>query len=78
MKCPYCSKEMKKGVLNAKSAPIWSPREKLTLFKRKDEVRLGDIMQYTVPAAYHCETCGKIIVDLNNEINLASIDNGME
>ena len=78
MYCPYCGKEMKKGIIGAKSAPIWSPREKLTIFKRRDEVRLGDIMQFKVPAAYYCETCGKIIVDLNDEINLASIDSGLE
>ena len=78
MKCPYCSNEMKRGIIDANSAPIWTVRDKFTIFKRKDEVRLGDFMQLKAPAAYYCENCGKIIVDLKEEINLTAMDNGLE
>ena len=78
MNCPYCNKETKRGIIDAKSAPIWTKRDKFTIFKRKDEVRLGDFMQLKAPAAYYCEHCGKIIVDLNEEISLTDMDNGLE
>ena len=78
MLCPYCNKEMKRGIIDARSAPIWTVRSKFTALKRKDEVRLGDFMQLKAPAAYYCEKCGKIIVDLKEEINLVAMDNGLE
>ena len=77
MKCPYCDNEMKRGIIDAKSAPIWSTRDKITVFKRKDEIRLGDFLQMYAPAAYYCEKCRKIFVDLDEEINLASVNNGL-
>ena len=78
MHCPYCNCEMKRGIIDAKSAPIWTPRDKFTVFKRRDEIRLGDFLQLNAPAAYYCETCGKIIVDLNEQIKLTAMDNGLE
>ena len=77
MNCPYCNKEMRKGILDSKGAPIWTTREKLTPFVRKDEVRLGDIMRFKLPAAYYCEECKKIIIDLEEIINMTSMDNGL-
>ena len=74
MNCPYCNKEMKKGVIDAKSRPIWTTRNKATIFKRKDEVALcnWDATEYS--AAYYCEECRKIVVDLNETVSCLDID----
>ena len=59
MNCPYCNKEMKKGVIDAKSRPIWTTRNKATVFKRKDEVALCNWGATEYSAAYYCEDCNK-------------------
>ena len=65
---------MKKGVIYAKSRPIWTTRNKATIFKRKDEVALcnWDATEYS--AAYYCEECRKIVVDLDETVSCPDID----
>lgn len=68
MICPYCSKKMEKGIIEAKSRVVWTTRQKLTVFKRKDEIPLSDLMELEYAAAYYCEYCNKIIVDLDEKL----------
>lgn len=74
MTCPYCNKEMKKGVIDAKSRPIWTTRNKATIFKRSDEVALSNWGSTEYSAAYYCEDCGKIIIDLKEPVSYLDID----
>ena len=74
MICPYCNKEMKKGVIDAKSRPIWTTRNKATIFRREDEIALSNWGYTEYMAAYYCEYCKKIIIDLNETISCLDID----
>ena len=74
MNCPYCHKDMKKGVIDAKSRPIWTTRNKATIFKRSDEVALSNWGSTEYAAAYYCEDCGKIVIDLNETVSCLDID----
>ena len=74
MNCPYCNTEMKKGVIDAKSRPIWTTRNKATIFKRKDEVALCNFGATEYSAAYYCEECNKIIVDLNESVSCLDLE----
>lgn len=74
MNCPYCNNEMKKGVIDAKSRPIWTTRNKTTILKRKDEIALNNFMDTDFSAAYYCESCKKIIVDLNETVSYLDLD----
>lgn len=74
MNCPYCNKEMNKGVVTAKSPPIWTIRNKATIFKRKDEKSLCNFVGTEFSAAYYCEDCNKIIVDLNETVSYLDLD----
>ena len=74
MNCPYCNKEMEKGIIESKSPPIWTKRQKLTIFKRKDEIVLSNFMSTEYSAAYYCADCKKIIVDLNEIVSYLDID----
>ena len=69
MNCPYCNKEMKKGVVEAKSRPLWTTRNKALIFKRSDEIALRNHDSTEFSAAYYCEDCNKIIVDLNEKVS---------
>ena len=74
MNCPYCNKEMKKGVIEAKSRPIWTTRNKFTIFKRNDEIALSNFSDTEYSAAYYCENCRKIVIDLNETVSYLDID----
>ena len=54
MNCPYCNKEMERGIIEAKSQPIWTKRQKISIFKRKDEIALSNFMSTEYSAAYYC------------------------
>ncbi|MBR2027761.1 MAG: hypothetical protein IKA10_02070 [Oscillospiraceae bacterium] len=74
MNCPYCNKEMKKGAISAKSPPLWTTRNKATIFKRKDEISLCNFVGTEFSAAYYCDVCNKIIVDLNETVSYLDLD----
>ena len=74
MVCPYCNSEMEKGIIEAKSTPLWTKRQKLTIFKRRDEIALGNFMSTEYSAAYYCGQCRKIVIDLNETLNCMDID----
>lgn len=74
MKCPYCDKDMKKGFIDAKGTPIWTQSVKMTRIAFKNEVKLNDYMGIWCSAAYLCSDCGKIIVDLEDKINVTNIN----
>lgn len=74
MNCPYCNNEMKKGVIDAKSRPIWTTRNKATIFKRSDEIALSNFSATEYSAAYYCEKCRKIVIDIDETVSCMDID----
>ena len=74
MTCPYCNKEMERGIIEAKSQPIWTKRQKISIFKRKDEIALSNFMSTEYSAAYYCEKCGKIIINIDEKISCLDVD----
>lgn len=74
MNCPYCNNEMKKGVIDAKSRPIWTTRNKATIFKRGDEIALSNWGSTEYSAAYYCEKCRKIVINIDEQVSYLDID----
>ncbi len=74
MICPYCNKEMEKGIIEAKSPPIWTKRQKVTILKRKDEIALSNFMKTEYSAAYYCENCSKIIINIDEAVSYLDVD----
>lgn len=74
MNCPYCNSEMKRGIIEAKSQPIWTTRQKISIFKRKDEIALSNFTDTEYSAAYYCESCRKIIIDIDEKISYLDVD----
>ncbi|MBQ7283908.1 MAG: hypothetical protein IJW74_03515 [Oscillospiraceae bacterium] len=64
---------MEKGIIEAKSQPIWTKRQKLTIIKRKDEIALGDFMSTEYSAAYYCPNCRKIIINIDEKVSCLDI-----
>ncbi|MBQ8400914.1 MAG: hypothetical protein IJX14_03200 [Clostridia bacterium] len=70
MLCPYCNTEMTKGYIHAgkRETPIWSPKpEKRTILLGKDDLWVGEPGSHTLPPAYHCRACRKIIICCGEE-----------
>lgn len=74
MNCPYCNREMKKGFIDAKGTPIWTQSVKMTQIAFKNEVKLNDYMGIWCSVAYYCKDCGKIVVDLEDRVNVTNIN----
>jgi len=65
---------MERGIIEAKSQPIWTKRQKISIFKRKDEIALSNFMSTEYSAAYYCEKCGKIIINIDEKISCLDVD----
>ena len=74
MNCPYCNREMKKGFIDAKGTPIWTQSVKITQIALKNEVKLNDYMGIWCSVAHYCKDCGKIVVDLEDRVNVTNIN----
>lgn len=71
MKCPYCNKELQKGYITSDARAIAWRKEKYesSLAGKGDGVQLSrNIMggAATIPNAYCCKSCEKIIIDYSN------------
>lgn len=69
MKCPYCEKEMEKGYIKSSHFIHWGKEEKLGWVR--DDIKLVKnswqaLWSGFFAEAYHCETCKKIILSLED------------
>lgn len=70
MKCPYCNKNMKNGVIQSPHEIAWLPK-KAKLFARSDfhpgSIVLSEVSFFrgSHVVAYCCDDCKKIIIDYN-------------
>lgn len=73
MHCPYCAKEMEKGLIHSPHELNWLKGEKRKLFTRaslhEDSVVLSElsVMKGSAVVAYRCADCEKIIIDYSDE-----------
>ena len=76
MKCPYCDKEMEKGLIQSPQEIAWLKGEKRHLINRakfhQDSVVLSElsILKGSAVTAYLCRECKKVIIDYADEADL--------
>lgn len=67
MKCPYCGKDMIKGVIQSSSALKWSMKKYVFASEElhSDVIHICKGSRFTgfSAAAYNCISCNKIIID---------------
>ena len=69
MKCPYCNKEMTKGLIQSQHELSWIKGEKRKFFLRaslyEDAVVLSELsfLKGSACIAYNCPNCKKIVID---------------
>ncbi len=72
MRCPYCSEDMKRGVIESPHEINWKP-QKAKLFANalfhKDAIILSEVSFFkgSCVIAYCCEKCKKIIIDYEGQ-----------
>ena len=72
MKCPYCNKEMEKGLIESPHEINWKKREKRSLFGNadfhNDAVVLSELsyLKGSAVVAYLCRECEKVIIDYSD------------
>lgn len=69
MNCPYCNKEMEKGVIQSEQEIAWK-RNKALLFGAA-ELHEGSVvlakfsfLKGSCVTAYLCRPCGKVVIDV--------------
>lgn len=73
MECPYCNKEMEKGLIQSPHEISWFKGEKKHLFGRamfhKDSVVLSELsfIKGSAVIAYLCRDCKKVIIDFSDQ-----------
>ena len=74
MKCPYCSKEMRLGQICADNLLSWTPDGEsasgVTRWsKSPNSIVLAKyyVLAQASVAAYYCEECKKIVIDVVND-----------
>ena len=71
MKCPYCGKEMEKGLIQSPNEIAWIKGEKRKLFAKAsfhaDSVLLSEFsaIKGSAVIAHNCVGCKKIVIDYN-------------
>lgn len=71
MKCPYCGKDMKKGIIPGDRYSLkWIPEEKnqgnlLQWFSKG--IKLSDALMDHGVQGFYCDDCKKIIIDVKNK-----------
>ncbi len=69
MLCPYCSREMEKGLIQSPHEIAWLKGEKKRMFGRAglygDSVVLSELnfVKGSAVIAYLCRSCQKVIID---------------
>ena len=75
MKCPYCGKEMEKGLIHGRNEINWIKGEKRRIFAsseiHNDAVVLSELsfMKGSAVVAYNCKDCKKILIDYSDEMS---------
>ncbi len=71
MKCPFCSKEMEQGVLQAGDIILWArKRHKISLLPKDGEVMLDrNVLGYTAIPSWICKDCRKVITEYEDKDN---------
>ncbi len=72
MQCPYCNKEMEKGLIQSPQELAWIAGEKKRLFA-KSEFYYGSVLlsklsmlKSSAVVAYLCRDCEKVIIDYSD------------
>ncbi len=71
MLCPFCEKEMEKGLLQSGSIMVWvKKKHMLSLYPKEGEVLLDKkyLGGCTVPA-WICKSCKKVIAEYKEKTN---------
>lgn len=73
MKCLYCEEEMEQGVINGDRYSLkWVPAEKDkgVLFQWISKgIKLSDTFADNSAEVFCCESCKKIIIDVENKVD---------
>lgn len=69
MKCPFCNKEMKKGVIQSQYDLIWTPKKYIAPKLHDDAVVLSEmsLLRGACTVSYICECCKKVVIDYAEE-----------
>lgn len=70
MKCPFCGKEMEKGLLQGSGRLLWCRElHDFTMIPRKGEVMVGMSLasNYWLPA-WICKDCKKFVADYSEGV----------
>ncbi len=69
MQCPYCKKEMGKGLLQSGKMMLWTRKKHyLSLRPKGDDLLLDEnYLTGTAVPAWICRSCQKILIDYANE-----------
>ncbi|MBE6540863.1 MAG: hypothetical protein E7672_00225 [Ruminococcaceae bacterium] len=73
MNCPYCSREMEKGLIQSPNEIAWIKGDKRKLFAKADlhpdSVVLSELslIKGSAVVAYRCISCCKVIIDYGDE-----------
>ncbi len=70
MTCPWCQKEMEKGLIQSPHEIAWLPGEKRRFFSTRAEFNDGAVtlsrfsaLRGSAVRAWLCRDCGKVIID---------------
>jgi len=71
MKCPYCDKEMEKGIIQSMYPLSWNPGEKRKIFTTRGDLHEGgivlsdmNIIKGSAVLAFLCRGCKKMVIDI--------------
>lgn len=76
MLCPYCQKELEKGVIQSNRSISWLPKKCFVgahfLHRGSELLSEANLMHGAVVVAYLCRACEKVIIDYgeNEEASL--------
>ena len=72
MKCPYCQKEMERGIIQSNNELNWIKKDRKTFFGgsmwHDDSIVLSEWSLFgSGVEAYVCKDCQKVIIDYSKE-----------
>ena len=73
MKCPYCGREMEKGLIESRHEINWKKRERRSFFGNADfykgSVVLSELsfIKGSAVVAWLCRECKKVVIDYADE-----------
>ena len=75
MLCPYCGKEMEKGLIQSPHEIAWLKGEKRHAFARaelhEDSIVLSELsfLRGSAVEAWLCRDCGKVVIDIASPVS---------